>query len=395
MADGDFEKTVKLTPGGAPQGQPDMDKTVKLNAPAAPAPVKLTPAQSAPGHDIAAIAALLPPEAPAKKGGALKLILGLVIVLALVGGAWYAAPALVLKQSAKTAEAGDHAKAAKMLKFVVMVRPLKQENYLAEYGKELRHSSDLAGSKAALEAALKIDPNHAMAVREMGLTAHAQGNGAAAFDFLNRAYKANPGDREVLILAAQSAFDAKNFKDALPLYQDLVKSGGTAQEYFNLGLMLKNAGKNDEAVAAYQNSLNKGGSSIGAHKMLAKISMEKGDYEKAMMHCEAEMPNAPNDMELSSMLAESALKGADHSFNKRDYKGAAGLLERGLKVQTNESDDIHYEAARAYAKMKKTKDVLNHLKQAFALNGALKKAARGDRDFTALRKNPQFQKLVR
>lgn len=407
MAEGDFEKTVKLTPGGSPQGQADMDKTVKLT-PQGQGPLKLNPSQSIPDpqmHSMPSIESLLPPvQETTHKAGMVKAIAAVVIIIGILGAAWYFVPGILMKSAAKLSAQGDHAKAAKQLLWVKSISPLNKVKVLAALAKEQRLSSDLAGAQSTLEQVLKINPNHSEAVREMGLTAKSQGRNAAAFEYLNRAYQANSNDSEALTLAAQMAFDMKDFKNAAPLYQSIVKGGGTAQDFYNLGVALKETGKTDDAVAAFQSCLDKGGSALGPLKILAKIYMEKGDFEDAFRRCEMEMQTAPNDTELPAMMAESALKVAAMAYGKKDYKKAAEFLERGLKawathaspVQiSNEATAMHYEAAKACAKMKKNSQALGHLKSAFAADKTLKAQARKDAAFLGLRKNPQFMKIVR
>lgn len=415
MADGDFEKTVKLTPGSVPQGQADMDKTVKLTAPQtdktvkitppAEPPVKLTPSQRIPEPSLPSIESLLPPvQEHSHKSGMAKAIAAVALIIGILGAAWYFVPGTLMKSAANLSAQGDHAKAAKQILWAQSLFPMDKVKVLAALAKEQRLSSDLAGAQATLDKILKMNPNHSEAVREMGLTAKAQGRNAAAFEYLNRAYQANSNDGEALTLAAQIAFDAKDFKSAAPLYQAITKGVGTAQDFYNLGVTLKETGKTDEAVAAFQSCIDKGGSAMGPLKILAKIYMEKGDFEDALRHGEMEMQNSPNDPELPVLMAESALKGAAMAYGKKNYKKAAELLERGLKAGvthasplqiSNVAAVLHYDAAKAYVRLKKNGQAMAHLKSAFAADKTLKAQARKDAAFSALKRNPQFNKLIR
>ncbi|OGR89047.1 MAG: hypothetical protein A3A86_02185 [Elusimicrobia bacterium RIFCSPLOWO2_01_FULL_60_11] len=397
MADGDFEKTVKLTAGGASPSQ-DMDKTVKLT-PQGQGPVKLTPSQNIPEPmpaSLPSIESLLPPvQEQSHRPGMAKAIAAVAVILIILGAAWYLVPGMLMKSAAKLSAQGDHAKAAKQLLWAQSLFPMDKVKYMATMGKEMRLSSDLAGAQAALEKVLKQDPDNAIAVREMGLTAKAQGRNTAAFEYLNRAYQSNSNDSEALTLAAQIAFEMKDYKNAVPLYQALTQAGGSAQDFFALGTALKETGQQDAAVAAFQACLFKNGAALGVHKMLTRIMMEKGDHESALMHGELEMQGSPNDPELPDMIAESALKSSGNAYAKKDYMRASGFLQRGLKIPSNGTAALHYDMAKVCAKLKKTAQALTHLRGAIAADKALKIQAKKDAAFSAWRKNPQFIKIVR
>jgi len=407
MAEGDFEKTIKLNPGSIPQSEidktlklnsgntslSDMDKTLKLNL----GGISKSPNDTNKIKRLTSSEESLPAKILSilKQSVWIKAVIAGVLILGLLGATWYFVPGLLLKSALDLSLQGDHEKAAKQLRWAQSLFPLNKVKYITLMAKELRLSSDLEGAQAALEKVLAMDPNHSEAVREMGLTAKAQGRNAQAFEYLNRTYQTNPNDHEALALAAQLAFDLKDFKNAVPLYQAITKSGGSAQDFFNLGTVLKESGKIGDAIQAFQACLDKGGAAMGPGKIMASLYMEQGDFESTLKSCELAIQTFPDDMELANMLAQSALKLTEQAYSKKDWKKAAGLLERGLKNPSNGSAVLHYEAARVYVQLKNHSQALRHLKSALAANKTLKAKARKDGAFLALRKNPKFKKLIR
>lgn len=376
----DFDKTVKLPSGNVSQG--DADKTVRL-----------TPSQNMPEPPMAEIDSISPSQSASSSP--LKMAAVLILLLAALGAAWYFVPGALMKKAADLSKAGDHAGAAKQLKIAVYFFPLKQETYLSALGKVQRLSSDLNGAQASLEKALKKAPNDYQAAKELGLTAKAQGQNERAFQLLNHCAQTNPEDREVVSLAAQTAFDLKDYKSAAELYGNYLKSGGSADEFEKLGIALYQTGNEAEAVKALERAFQSNKALKGVPGLLAKIYSKQGNHEAALFMSSAELDNSPGDLDMIHIMTASSMNLAAGFAKQKKYADASSALERGLKAPSNESANIHYELARLAALQGKKAGVFNHLKEAFAINGALKRGARRDRSFQAYRNTPQFRKLLK
>src|SRR3989338_8690460 len=108
MADGDFEKTVKLTPGASAPGAADLDKTVKLT-PQTDKTVKLSPSQSVPEPQLPSIESMLPPpsESASKKINPVRAASALILALAVLACAWYFTPGFLMKKAEELSQEGD------------------------------------------------------------------------------------------------------------------------------------------------------------------------------------------------------------------------------------------------------------------------------------------------
>lgn len=125
-----------------------------------------------------------------------------------------------------------------------------------EIGRQHQQAGRLAEAEQIYRQILALQPNHANALRMLGLLARQANRHDAAADLLRRAIAVNPSDVEsyndlAIALSAQGRLE----EATAALAQAVRLRPGAAQIHFNLGTLLANRGCDDEAIAAFRQAL--------------------------------------------------------------------------------------------------------------------------------------------
>ena len=120
-------------------------------------------------------------------------------------------------------------------------------------GNAYARQNRLAEARDAYEAALKINPNHASTLSNLGVVYYQLGQLADAKDTFNKALSLNPNDAAThyLLGAAELQMDDLNaadtsFQKALELQPDLPEA------HFGMGMLRRMQGRTDEAIQQFQ-----------------------------------------------------------------------------------------------------------------------------------------------
>src|SRR5207248_1548798 len=121
-----------------------------------------------------------------------------------------------------------------------------------------------------------------------------EGQNDRALDILSKYVNVNPGDREIVGLAAQTAYDLKDYKQAASLYDKLTLTGGDAEDFQKLGTAYLQTGKTEEAAQAFGKALERNKNLKGVNAILAKIAYDQGQFNQALSRSEEELAIAPS-----------------------------------------------------------------------------------------------------
>ena len=146
-----------------------------------------------------------------------------------------------------------------------------------------------ARAREAVEKALAIDPDYALAHTRLGSIATDGNDPAGAARHFQRALALDPTDVNVLGNAAVFLQNLGRVDEALALNEAVVRSDpvnvGTLA---NLGYAQRIAGRYDAAIASYRTLLSLSPNRGGAHDQLGMALMLKGDATAALAEIEQE-----------------------------------------------------------------------------------------------------------
>lgn len=117
-------------------------------------------------------------------------------------------------QAAEAMRAGDKQKAAALYREAAAALP-DNAGLLCQLAAVLRDLNDTSGERAALEQAIKVDPNFALAQYELGYLDSREGDIAGAEQRLRSAVEASPGYFQAWVALASILAAESRFSDAL------------------------------------------------------------------------------------------------------------------------------------------------------------------------------------
>jgi len=208
-------------------------------------------------------------------------------------------------------------------------------------------------------------------------------DGSRAITNYNIAQSLNPKSPFAKLRVGQLWMRARNYKDALTYYQEVVKIDSTfAPAYRELGYLLSRAGRNDEAQQNYKKFLRLSGGNTTARIQYVNTLIELKNYNEAINQLNEVLRTDTSNNDLNRALAYSYYetgqydKGLQYSrkFFRRAkpdkiratdyaYMGrllaktkqdslASEMLVKAFTIDTSRSDLLS-EAARSMIKLKK------------------------------------------
>lgn len=161
----------------------------------------------------------------------------------------------------------------------------------------------LTKAKRSYEKILKNDPNHADALRLLGVIALQEGNNDRAIDLISKSIAINCDDANAYYNLAIALKQSGQLDEAVANYQNaLAIKPGYAEAHSNLGNVLKELGRLDEAVASYHKALAIKPDDAGACYNLAIALRELGQLDEAVASYQNALAINPDFAEAHSNL---------------------------------------------------------------------------------------------
>lgn len=152
--------------------------------------------------------------------------------------------------------------------------------------------------------AINVNPGHALAYYNLGMTLRSRGRFDEAVRALREAARLEPQRTEILLGLAHTYVDMDRPAEAAACYRDLTRlRPNDADMHFNLGMMLHVQHRLEEAVLSYRRSLELRPDASRVYNNLGSAYCEQGKYEEALeCHRQALKANPSDDKAHSNLL---------------------------------------------------------------------------------------------
>jgi tetratricopeptide (TPR) repeat protein len=233
--------------------------------------------------------------------------------------------AFLLIQRVKLAQGRDDEAIAAYTKLVAAFPKVAQGGYLL--GMAWLHKGDVQKAIGECKRAVALDSGHREATRLLAELYIRTGQPDLALSLLKPVVDKNPGDAlaHVLIGAAYSA--RKDYTLAADAYRNLMKNNpGNPQGPYLLGVALKQLGRDDEAIAMFEEALRLDPRSMEALEQVAgmlAVRQKKWDAEVARIRKQVE--KVPDAAGFHYLLGNSLIKMKDWEAAEKSFQKAIEL----------------------------------------------------------------------
>lgn len=156
--------------------------------------------------------------------------------------------------------------------------------------------NDTAAALAALDEAIAIHPNFALALNEKGILLMKQNQLDKALEVFSKAVQASPEFFEAKLNFGVALLQMKDFAKSETVFRDVLKlNNDAATAHLYLGISLLNQKNVDEAESELKKAISiKGGENLAmAHKYLGGIYWQKKQYAEAVKELEKYVELSP------------------------------------------------------------------------------------------------------
>ena len=144
---------------------------------------------------------------------------------------------------------------------------------------------DLDKAIVHFKEALKIKPDYAMALHNLGIALFDKGNYGEAVLYFNKALKINPQQTDARNNLANILFLQGKLDEAVSLYNKALKINPEhADAHYNLAYVMSSQGKLDEAVLHYKEAIRINPEYAKAQYHLGKILINQKKLKEAIFH---------------------------------------------------------------------------------------------------------------
>ena len=133
-------------------------------------------------------------------------------------------------------------------------------------------------AKDSYERAVKVEPDDAQTLNNLGFSLYQNGNYRAAADKLKRAVKLAPTDERILNNLGLALCRLGKFQDA---YKHFARAAGPVMGNLNTGRMLERFGRDEDAIRYYEDARRLDPSSTVALRRLADLYKRTGNPEQS------------------------------------------------------------------------------------------------------------------
>ncbi|MDB5121005.1 MAG: tetratricopeptide repeat protein [Sphingobacteriales bacterium] len=178
-----------------------------------------------------------------------------------------------------------------------------------------KYTENVDESSKKFHAVINIDPANDAALYELANIYHDHGEEADAESFIRRAVTVKPDNIWYWTLLADIYKKANNFKDAIPVFDQLINLSADVEEYYyDKASALLNLKKTKEALLVYQEIENRFGSSNDLSLAREQIFVQQGKPEKAVSELLKQITQSPN--EVRNYLYLSEIYGKNKEWDK-------------------------------------------------------------------------------
>ncbi len=203
-------------------------------------------------------------------------------------------------------------------------------------------------------------PHHHATLVAMAEARWAQKDLEAAMEIFEEIEARYPDDLRSVIRLGFLRYESEQFEEAALRFERALEANPEDYEIaFFLGVVLRRVGNDEAAIEAFQVIPPEHKNAIQAHRHLAAIFEDRGDYDRALVEIEVVAQAEPSlDLELyvASLRAKTG-----------DFDGAIQHLE-SLLTGTARDDEVFYSLGVLYGEAKRHEDALRLMQRALKQN---------------------------
>lgn len=221
-----------------------------------------------------------------------------------------------------------------------------------------KYKENVEESSKKFQAVLEIDPANDAALYELSNIYHDHGEEAEAENFARKAVTVKPENIWYWTLLADIYKKANNYKDALPVFDQLISLSADVEEYYyDKASALLNLKKNKEAMVVYQEIETRFGPSNDLSLARERIFIQEGKPEKAVSKLLIQIDQNPTEIRNYLYLSEI------YSKNK-EWDKFIDILLKAKKVAP-ENAMVRLSLADHYRSINQFDNSFIELKEAF------------------------------
>jgi tetratricopeptide (TPR) repeat protein len=223
-------------------------------------------------------------------------------------------------------------------------------------------SQDFSGARKELEKAIALDPEHALAHRWLGVLMVREQNFSGAAEHLERALALDPGLPDGWMDLGAVYYLQRDLNKAGACYRAVVEAQpDSAPARGNLGIVLKDAGRLDEALVHLRRAheLDPGGP--GTLRNLVSTLVEADLCEEALTVAQAQAARHPESYEAQLFLGFAHQKLHDPSVALRCYEIALGMR--------SDDAELYYNRGIAYQDLGRLDEAFADYERTLAMRG--------------------------
>lgn len=198
-----------------------------------------------------------------------------------------------------------------------------------KYGVALFNSKKYDTAVFMLKKAVNIDETNTIAWADLAISYQNLNRNEEALDAFKKTFELNPNLTAMKFDYANLLGNIGQYEDAIVAYKEYIEAfPQDANAYKNLGIVYKDAGKDDLALLNLEKAYLKNPSCVETQKILARYYHEAKDYAKAMKYYDLVLQTMPNDFDVK---ANKAL--VLHA--QQNYPAAIDMYKDLLQIREN------------------------------------------------------------
>ena len=239
----------------------------------------------------------------------------------------------------------------------------------------------------AYDRAAKLEPHNAAAHDWRGWLLTELGRYKEALEATDQAIRLDPDNSGAHHGRAWLLAQFGRHAEALTEFDRAIELNPTdPKAYSNKGLSLADLGRHKEALAAYDQAIQLDPDYANAHYNRGLSLAELGRYKEALADFDRGIQLQPDNA-----WAHNA-RGCTLAELER-YEDAVAAYGRAVELKPDDAR-AYYDRACAYSLLGRGKEALRDLRRAIELDAEWREVARTEKDFSALRSDPEFRRLV-